>query len=72
MVSAIWSMVFPWAGIPLNALLKKVEMTSNAKFVEFISIDRPSEMLGQRSKILDWPYKEGLIYTQRLTPPIKI
>lgn len=63
-----WSMVLPWAGIPLHALLKKVEMTSNAKFVEFISIDRPSEMLGQRSKILDWPYKEGLRLDEAMHP----
>jgi sulfoxide reductase catalytic subunit YedY len=63
-----WSMVLPWAGIPLNALLKKVEMKSNAKFVEFVSIERPNEMVGQKSKILDWPYKEGLRLDEAMHP----
>lgn len=63
-----WSMVLPWAGIPLNALLKKAEPTGNAKFVEFISLERPSEMVGQRSKILDWPYKEGLRLDEAMHP----
>lgn len=55
-----WSMVVPWIGIPLSALLKKVAINNNAKFVEFISVERSNEMVGQRTKILDWPYKEGL------------
>ena len=63
-----WSMVLPWAGIPLNTLLKKIEMTGNAKFVEFVSVERPSEMVGQRSKILDWPYKEGLRLDEAMHP----
>jgi sulfoxide reductase catalytic subunit YedY len=63
-----WSMVLPWAGIPLNALLKKVEPTGNAKFVEFISVERPSEMVGQRSNILNWPYREGLRLDEAMHP----
>jgi sulfoxide reductase catalytic subunit YedY len=55
-----WSMVIPWAGIPLASLLKKVAPTGNAKYVQFTSLHRPSEMLGQNSPILDWPYTEGL------------
>jgi sulfoxide reductase catalytic subunit YedY len=63
-----WSMVIPWVGIPLNSLLKKVSPTSNAKYVEFISLKRPSEMIGQKDDILDWPYKEGLRLDEAMHP----
>lgn len=63
-----WSMVVPWIGIPLSALLKKVAINNNAKFVEFISVERPNEMVGQRTKILDWPYKEGLRIDEAMHP----
>jgi sulfoxide reductase catalytic subunit YedY len=63
-----WSMVVPWIGIPLSALLKKVAVNNNAKFVEFISVERPNEMVGQRTKILDWPYKEGLRIDEAMHP----
>jgi methionine sulfoxide reductase catalytic subunit len=63
-----WSMVIPWIGIPLNSLLKKVTATSNAKFVEFVSLKRPSEMIGQKDDILDWPYTEGLRIDEAMHP----
>ena len=55
-----WSMVIPWLGFPLHKLLKKVSPTNKAKFVKFISVLDPEQMIGQRFPILDWPYKEGL------------
>ncbi|MCZ6617089.1 MAG: protein-methionine-sulfoxide reductase catalytic subunit MsrP [Gammaproteobacteria bacterium] len=57
-----WSMVVPWLGIPLKALLQRLEPTGNAKYVEFTTLVRPSEMPGQRSLFtsIDWPYVEGL------------
>ncbi len=57
-----WSMVIPWMGIPLKALLQRLEPTGNAKYVEFTTLVRPSEMPGQRSLFtsIDWPYVEGL------------
>ncbi len=63
-----WSMVIPWAGIPLSSLIKKAGPTSNAKFVQFTSLHRPSEMLGQNSNILDWPYTEGLRLDEAMHP----
>ncbi len=63
-----WSMVIPWIGIPLNALLKRASITNNAKFVEFISLKRPSEMVGQKDNILDWPYREGLRIDEAMHP----
>ncbi|HEX4843256.1 MAG TPA: protein-methionine-sulfoxide reductase catalytic subunit MsrP [Limnobacter sp.] len=55
-----WSMVVPWVGYPLAALLKAVEPTSKAKFVAFESLADPEQMPGLRIPVLDWPYKEGL------------
>jgi len=55
-----WSMVIPWVGFPLAELIKQVEPTGNAKFVEFVTLHDPRQMPFQRSSILDWPYVEGL------------
>jgi sulfoxide reductase catalytic subunit YedY len=57
-----WSMVVPWMGIPLKDVLAQFEPTGNAKFVEFETLHRPSEMRGQRGffSSIDWPYVEGL------------
>ncbi|MDP2932427.1 MAG: protein-methionine-sulfoxide reductase catalytic subunit MsrP [Chloroflexota bacterium] len=55
-----WSMVIPWLGFPLAALLKEVEPTSKAKYVRFETIYDPNQMPGQKRGILDWPYVEGL------------
>ena len=63
-----WSMVIPWIGIPLNSLLKKITPTGNAKYVEFVSLKRPSEMVGQKDDMLDWPYTEGLRLDEAMHP----
>ena len=55
-----WSAVVPWIGYPLVELMKAVEPTGNAKFVEFVTLDDPKQMPGLRSPILDWPYRDGL------------
>ncbi|EHS54157.1 Sulfoxide reductase catalytic subunit yedY [Rhizobium sp. PDO1-076] len=57
-----WSMVIPWAGFPLSALLDKVEPLGSAKYVAFETLVRPEEMQGQAGifQALDWPYVEGL------------
>ena len=55
-----WSMVIPWVGFPLAALIRQVEPTGNAKFVEFVTLHDPRQMPLQRSSVLDWPYVEGL------------
>ncbi len=63
-----WSMVIPWAGIPLGDLLKRFKPTSKAKYVSFETVVRPSEMPGQRRGILDWPYREGLRMDEAMHP----
>ena len=63
-----WSMVIPWVGIPLAAVLKAFEPTSKARFVAFETLYDPEEMPGQRSAILDWPYREGLRMDEAMNP----
>ncbi|MBN8504978.1 MAG: protein-methionine-sulfoxide reductase catalytic subunit MsrP [Burkholderiales bacterium] len=55
-----WSMVIPWIGYSLSALLKQVEPKGNAKFVEFVTLADRDQMPGLRSSVIDWPYLEGL------------
>ena len=55
-----WSMVIPWLGFPLAALLKEVEPQAQAHYVRFESVLRPEEMPGQKIKAYPWPYQEGL------------
>jgi methionine sulfoxide reductase catalytic subunit len=63
-----WSMVIPWVGLPLASFLKRVEPQGKAKFVEFTTLLRPSEMPGVRSAVLDWPYTEGLRLDEAMHP----
>lgn len=55
-----WSMVIPWVGFSFNDVIKKVEPTSKAKFVEFTTLYDPEQMPGQKRQVLPWPYVEGL------------
>ena len=63
-----WSMVIPWVGVPLAAILKRFQPTSNAKYVAFRTIFRPTEMPGQNQRFLDWPYVEGLRIDEAMNP----
>ena len=55
-----WSMAIPWIGFSLAELIRKVEPTGNAKYVEFTTLADRAQMPGVRSRVLDWPYVEGL------------
>jgi methionine sulfoxide reductase catalytic subunit len=55
-----WSMVIPWIGYSLSQLIRKVEPTGNAKFVEFVTLADKKQMPGLGSPVLEWPYVEGL------------
>ena len=63
-----WSMVIPWVGFPLSELIKKVEPTGNAKYVEFITLADKAQMPGLRSPVLEWPYVEGLRIDEAMHP----
>jgi methionine sulfoxide reductase catalytic subunit len=61
-----WSMVIPWAGYPLAALLRAVEPQGSAKYVEFVTHYDPAIMTTR--PVLDWPYTEGLRLDEALHP----
>jgi sulfoxide reductase catalytic subunit YedY len=63
-----WSMVIPWVGFPLAALLAKVEPTSQAKYVAFQTLFDPKRMPNQATGVLDWPYVEGLRLDEAMHP----
>jgi sulfoxide reductase catalytic subunit YedY len=63
-----WSMVIPWVGFPLANLIKRVQPTAKAKFVQFTTIYDTNQMPGLRDEILDWPYEEGLRMDEAMHP----
>ena len=63
-----WSMVVPWVGFPLGDLLKRFEPTSQAKYVQFLSLADREQMPGVRYPVLDWPYREGLTMAEAMHP----
>ncbi|MGE8689590.1 MAG: protein-methionine-sulfoxide reductase catalytic subunit MsrP [Achromobacter sp.] len=63
-----WSMVIPWVGYSLSVLLKQVEPTGNAKYVEFVTAVQRENMPGVRAAILEWPYVEGLRIDEAMHP----
>jgi methionine sulfoxide reductase catalytic subunit len=63
-----WSMVIPWVGIPLAAVIKRAEPTAKATFVEMQTLVRGAEMPGLESGGLNWPYTEGLRMDEAMNP----
>lgn len=63
-----WSMVVPWVGIPLADIIKRLQPTSKAKYVEFVTLHDPNRMPGQKRPVLQWPYREGLRMDEALHP----
>lgn len=67
-----WSMVIPWVGFPLSALINQVEPTNNAKYIQFVTLLDPKRMPGQKpgifGNVLDWPYVEGLRMDEAMHP----
>jgi len=63
-----WSMVIPWAGFPLAALLKQVEPLSSARYAAFQTLLDPKRMPNQNTSVLDWPYVEGLRLDEAMNP----
>jgi sulfoxide reductase catalytic subunit YedY len=67
-----WSMVIPWVGFPLSDLIKQVEPTNNAKYIQFVTLLDPKRLPGQKpgifGNVLDWPYVEGLRMDEAMHP----
>ena len=61
-------MVIPWVGISLADVVKHYQPTSKAKFVAFETLNDPVRMPGQRRRVLDWPYREGLRMDEAMNP----
>jgi sulfoxide reductase catalytic subunit YedY len=63
-----WSMVIPWQGIPLRDVMTRFDPLPSARFVSFTTLLDPQQMPGQRRRILDWPYVEGLRMDEAMHP----
>ena len=63
-----WSLVIPWVGIPLADVIKRVEPTSKARFVEFYTLHDVGQFPQQRTNTLEWPYIEGLRLDEAMHP----
>ena len=63
-----WSMVIPWVGIPLAAVIKRADPQPKATFVQMQTVLRPKEMTGLNEADLNWPYTEGLRMDEAMHP----
>ena len=63
-----WAMVVPWNGFMLRDLLRKAGVRKEARYVAFETLLRPSEMPGQKRRLLEWPYREGLRLDEAMHP----
>lgn len=63
-----WAMAVPWTGFPISALIKEVEPKPEAKFIRFVTVNRPDQMPGMRMAPYPWPYFEGLRMDEAMNP----
>jgi sulfoxide reductase catalytic subunit YedY len=63
-----WSMVIPWIGYSMSKLIEKVEPQPGAKFVEFVTLADKATMPYVGSRVLEWPYVEGLRMDEAMHP----
>ena len=63
-----WSMVVPWVGLSLRDLIRRFDPTSRAKYVAFETLVDREQMPGQRRRVIDWPYREGLRLDEAMHP----
>ena len=61
-------MVIPWLGVPLASILNKVGLRPGAKYVAFRTLEDTAQMPGQRARVIDWPYREGLRIDEAMHP----
>ncbi|MFN3592124.1 MAG: protein-methionine-sulfoxide reductase catalytic subunit MsrP, partial [Thermaurantiacus sp.] len=63
-----WSMVIPWLGVPLSAVLSQAEPLGSARFVRFTTLADGGQMPGLGNRVIDWPYREGLRLDEAMHP----
>jgi sulfoxide reductase catalytic subunit YedY len=64
-----WAMAVPWTGFPISALVKEVEPKPEAKYIRFVTVNRPEQMPGMKmAPFYPWPYFEGLRMDEAMNP----
>ena len=63
-----WSMVVPWIGYSMAELIKRVEPAPGAKYIEFVTLADAKTMPYVGSRVLEWPYVEGLRLDEAMHP----
>jgi methionine sulfoxide reductase catalytic subunit len=63
-----WSMVIPWVGIPLKALLEMAQPLPAAKYVAFESYHDDRQMPNSQHAGIPLPYEEGLRLDEAMHP----
>jgi len=63
-----WSIVVPWAGVPLADVLKRFKPNSKAKYVSFYTLADDAQMPMIRRGALPFPYREGLRIDEAMHP----
>ncbi len=63
-----WSMVVPWLGFPLSALIQRFKPKNTARYIVFHTLMDPKQLPNQRSNDLPWPYVEGLRMDEAMHP----
>lgn len=63
-----WAMIVPWTGFPLSKLLEKVSPKAEAKFIRFVTFNRPDQAPGFADRSYPWPYTEGLRLDEAMNP----
>ena len=63
-----WSMVIPWVGVPLGDIIRRLNPGSKARYVAFETLLDPEQLPGQKRRVLDWPYREGLRMDEAMHP----
>src|SRR5450830_1702981 len=62
-----WSMVIPWIGYSLSNLIKNVEPTSNARYVEFITLDDKNKCPAYVALYWSGRMSKDCVWTKRIT-----
>ncbi|MGU9951312.1 MAG: protein-methionine-sulfoxide reductase catalytic subunit MsrP [Gammaproteobacteria bacterium WSBS_2016_MAG_OTU1] len=63
-----WSMVIPWIGFSMSALINKVEPTADCKYVQFLTFNPEELFPSDSNNSLPWPYSEGLRLDEAMHP----
>ncbi len=63
-----WSMVIPWLGYGLGDVLRRLQPLPSARWVEFTTLFDPSQLPGERTSVLPWPYTEALRLDEAMHP----